>query len=80
MVHSASAQVGNWPAHRTALVLGATGGVGGAIAARLIGDGWQVRALCRNSEAARSGWRQDCPAPRFISGDAMDTTSVMRAA
>ncbi len=80
MVHTASAQAGEPAAYRRALVLGATGGVGGAIAARLIAEGWQVRALCRDSEAARSGWRQDCPAPRFIAGDAMDATSVMRAA
>ncbi|MBI3444917.1 MAG: NAD(P)H-binding protein [Magnetospirillum sp.] len=63
-----------------ALVLGATGGVGGAIAARLIGEGWLVRALCRNVDAAVSGWRYDCPTPDFVLGDAMDTASVIRAA
>lgn len=67
-------------AHRTALVLGATGGVGGAIAAQLIRDGWHVRALCRNVEAAVSGWRHDCPAPQFVTGDAMDEATVVRAA
>lgn len=67
-------------ANRTALVLGATGGVGGAIAARLIREGWQVRALCRNADAALSSWRHDCPAPQFVTGDAMDAASVIRAA
>lgn len=66
--------------NRTVLVLGATGGIGGAIAARLVRDGWQVRALCRNAEAAASAWRHDCPAPRFVTGDAMDTASVIHAA
>jgi nucleoside-diphosphate-sugar epimerase len=65
---------------RTALVLGATGGVGGAIAAQLIRAGWQVRALSRNADAALSGWRHDCPPPQFVAGDAMDAASVLRAA
>jgi len=66
--------------HRTALVLGATGGVGRAIATRLIQDGWTVRALCRDVDAATSGWRRDCPAPLFMTGDAMDEAAVVRAA
>lgn len=65
---------------RVALVLGATGGVGGAIAAKLIRDGWQVRALCRNADAAMAGWRRNVPAPQFIVGDAMEAASVRRAA
>jgi nucleoside-diphosphate-sugar epimerase len=56
------------------------GGVGGAITSRLIRDGWQVRALCRNADLAASGWRQDCPAPQFVTGDAMDEAAVVRAA
>lgn len=74
------AQTGPTPGNRSALILGATGGIGGAITARLIRDGWQVRALCRNAAAATSGWRHDCPPPRFITGDAMDEASVVRAA
>ena len=35
-----------------ALVVGATGGFGGATAAALIAHGWRVRALHRNPEAA----------------------------
>lgn len=80
MAQTVSTHAGNRATGRSALVLGATGGVGGAIAARLIRDGWQVRALSRNAEAATSGWRQDCPAPQFVAGDAMDAASVIRAA
>lgn len=75
MVQTVSTHVGNRAANRTALILGATGGVGGAIAARLMREGWQVRALCRNADAARSGWRHGCPAPQFVTGDAMDGAS-----
>ncbi|GLK72165.1 NAD(P)H-binding protein [Ancylobacter dichloromethanicus] len=76
MVQTASTNA----APRTALVLGATGGIGGAIAARLIRDGWQVRALCREADSAVSGWRHACPAPHFVAGDAMDQAAVVRAA
>lgn len=76
MIQSVSTCLGD----RAALVLGATGGIGGSIAASLIRDGWQVRALCRKTEAATSGWRHDCPAPQFVAGDAMDAASVIRAA
>jgi nucleoside-diphosphate-sugar epimerase len=61
---------------RCALVLGATGGIGGEVARQLREAGWQVRALHRRAaEVARSGdgidWQQ---------GDAMDRQAVMRAA
>ena len=60
---------------RTALVLGATGGIGGEVAHRLKASGWAVRALHRQA-AQRSGadgfdWRQ---------GDAMQRKDVMDAA
>jgi nucleoside-diphosphate-sugar epimerase len=80
MVHLGSTAAAGTTQGRTALVLGATGGVGGAIAARLIREGWQVRALSRNATAARSGWRHDGPAPHFITSDAMDEASVIAAA
>lgn len=80
MLSSVSTNANNGGADRAALVLGATGGVGGAVAARLIQDGWQVRALCRNADAAVEGWRRDVPAPQFVTGDAMDAASVTRAA
>jgi nucleoside-diphosphate-sugar epimerase len=37
----------------TALVIGATGGIGGAVAERLLAGGWRVRALNRDPETAR---------------------------
>ena len=44
-----------------ALVIGATGGVGGAVARSLLARGWRVRALNRNPEtAARSASSPAC--------------------
>lgn len=62
--------------NRTALVLGATGGIGGAVAKRLVDAGWSIRALNRNAEKARASrpdydWRQ---------GDAMSGADVLAAA
>jgi nucleoside-diphosphate-sugar epimerase len=59
-----------------ALVLGATGGIGGEVARQLRAAGWQVRALHRNPQSAATlgdgiDWRQ---------GDAMDREAVVRAA
>jgi nucleoside-diphosphate-sugar epimerase len=59
-----------------ALVLGATGGIGGEVARQLRDAGWQVRALHRRGvQAGTAGdgidWQQ---------GDAMDRESVVRAA
>ena len=61
---------------RTALVLGATGGIGGAVARRLAEAGWAIRALHRNVakvETTQTGfqWRQ---------GDAMSEADVVAAA
>ncbi len=36
----------------TALVLGATGGIGGAVGRKLLGRGWRIRALNRDAERA----------------------------
>lgn len=59
----------------TALVLGATGGVGGEVARVLLARGWAVRALHRNPQPARPidgmAWRQ---------GDAMRPADVLAAA
>ncbi|MBN8940998.1 MAG: SDR family NAD(P)-dependent oxidoreductase [Rhizobiales bacterium] len=62
---------------KTALVLGATGGIGGEVARRLVARGWQVRALNRNpmqlAAVARTGLT-------WIQGDAMNTGDVVAAA
>lgn len=62
---------------RTALVLGATGGVGGAIAKALAAKGWAVRGMVRDPAAAQAkglagiGW---------VKGDAMVRGDVVAAA
>lgn len=61
---------------KIALVLGATGGIGSAVARRLAEAGWTIRALNRNIEKARRSepsydWRQ---------GDAMSAADVVAAA
>jgi nucleoside-diphosphate-sugar epimerase len=64
---------------RLALVIGATGGVGGAVAARLLAGGWRVRALNRDPETARRGFfSQD--GLEWIKGDAMVEADVVAAA
>lgn len=60
---------------RIALILGATGGAGGEIAAALLRRGWQVRALVR--DAARPGLSTEI---EWRTGDAMNATDVARAA
>ncbi len=60
---------------KTALVLGATGGIGGEVARTLKARGWQVRALNRNPEAISGKDGLD-----WVRGDAMDAGSVTRAA
>jgi nucleoside-diphosphate-sugar epimerase len=63
---------------RTALVIGATGGIGGEAASALLRHGWTVRALTRRAQ----------PAPKtakgagidWIEGDAMVAADVARAA
>lgn len=60
---------------KTALVLGATGGIGGEVAVKLHDNGWQVRALHRAAGGAH-------PDPRFDwrRGDAMNAEDVAAAA
>ncbi|WP_062784551.1 NAD-dependent epimerase/dehydratase family protein [Novosphingobium capsulatum] len=60
---------------RIALVLGVTGGIGGAVARRLVERGWSVRALVRAQSAHR--------VPQGVAaviGDAMDGGAVAAAA
>lgn len=62
---------------RTALVLGASGGVGGAIADALLRHGWTVRAMARDVDRAR---RENPAALEWLAGDAMNRDDVARAA
>ncbi len=60
---------------KTALILGATGGIGGAVADGLALRGWRIRALNRNAaEAARRRPEFD-----WIQGDAMQAADVLKA-
>eukprot|EP01035_Chromulina_nebulosa_P059444 gene59445-81371_t len=61
--------------NRTALVVGATGGIGGEVARRLVAAGWHVRALHRQAEP---GSRKD--GLSWIRGDAMMADDVAAAA
>ncbi|HET7795184.1 MAG TPA: NAD(P)H-binding protein [Rhizobacter sp.] len=63
-------------ANKTALVLGATGGIGGEVARQLQRAGWQVKALVR--DRSRVAARRDGIA--WIEGDAMNAADVLRAA
>jgi nucleoside-diphosphate-sugar epimerase len=63
---------------RTALVIGATGGVGGAIADRLVQDGWRVRAI--NRDPATAAERSGRTALEWVRGDAMVEADVVAAA
>jgi len=63
---------------RLALVVGATGGVGGAVAERLAAGGWRVRALHRDPETARR--TSGRAGLEWIKGDAMVEADVVAAA
>ena len=60
---------------KTALVLGATGGIGGEVGRQLRAAGWQVRALNRN--AAKMEQRDGL---LWVQGDAMNRADVVGAA
>jgi nucleoside-diphosphate-sugar epimerase len=66
--------------NRTALVLGATGGIGGAVAEALARHGWAVRSLAREPAGAASAWSRPGKAPQWIAGDAMNRDDMIRAA
>lgn len=61
-----------------ALVIGATGGIGGAVAERLLQRGWRVRALHRNPAMARKTSRLS--GLEWVQGDAMVEADVVAAA
>lgn len=63
---------------RTALVLGATGGIGGAVAARLGERGWAVRAMHR--DPARATASRQLPGIAWIKGDATRPADIGAAA
>ncbi len=63
---------------KTALVIGATGGVGGAVAKALMADGWRVKALNRDPERAAAG--AGLAGAEWIRGDAMKAADVIAAA
>lgn len=62
----------------TALVLGATGGIGGHVARTLLKRGWHVRALARDPAAAAD--RHRGMAVEWVGGDAIDAADVAHAA
>lgn len=59
----------------TALVLGASGGIGGEVARQLLGAGWQVRGLSRSAVAGT-----DAGGIAWVNGDAMCAADVLAAA
>lgn len=62
--------------HRTALILGATGGIGGAVMRQLRQSGWSLRALSRQLSVV-SEWRDGV---HWLRGDAMNLEDVRQAA
>lgn len=62
--------------HPIALILGATGGIGGAVAAKLHARGYRVRALHRNA----TDMQAHMPGYDWVGGDAMRRDDVVRAA
>ncbi len=65
-------------AQSSALVIGATGGVGGAVTRTLIARGWRVRALNRHPD--RAGAAEPDLKVDWVRGDAMIAAEVVAAA
>jgi nucleoside-diphosphate-sugar epimerase len=63
---------------KTALVIGATGSIGGAVARTLIARGWAVKALNRDPERAAAATR--LIGAEWVKGDAMNPAEVVAAA
>lgn len=63
---------------KTVLVIGATGGIGGAVAKALVAHGWRVRAMHRDPEAA--GKKDGLAGIEWVKGDAMNRDDVVAAA
>lgn len=64
---------------KTALVLGATGGIGGETAAALLRHGWRVVTMARDPARGRAKAGPVADA-RWVAGDAMNADDVRRAA
>ena len=60
---------------KTALILGASGGIGGAIAAALLRHGWRVRGMARTIPTGSS-----TAGIEWVKGDAMNRADVVQAA
>jgi nucleoside-diphosphate-sugar epimerase len=65
---------------RTALVLGASGSIGSAVAEALAARGWSVRALARDPDMALASWKGPSCAVEWRRGDAMVASDVLAAA
>jgi nucleoside-diphosphate-sugar epimerase len=65
--------------NKTILILGATGGIGGAVARAMLARGWAVRAMVRDPARAVAQWGA-APAPQWLAGDAMNPADVLAAA
>ncbi|PTL75466.1 SDR family oxidoreductase [Vitiosangium sp. GDMCC 1.1324] len=65
--------------NRNALVLGATGGIGGEVARRLKARGWTVRALHRDAARVEAGNRKQ-NGFTWLQGDALRAEDVVAAA
>lgn len=63
---------------KTALILGATGGIGGETAAALLRHGWKVVAMARNPDRSAKSSAQ--AKATWIGGDAMNAADVRRGA
>jgi len=64
---------------QTALIIGATGGIGGQMAEVLLSRGWKVRALNRNPKEATKS-TPHLKGVEWIKGDAMNKAEVVAAA
>jgi nucleoside-diphosphate-sugar epimerase len=64
---------------RTALVIGATGGIGGETAKALMKAGWRVRATARDLERARRDFAGLGPVD-WVAGDALRASDIVAAA
>ena len=65
---------------KTALVLGASGSIGAAVAEALAARGWVVRGLARDPDKAVTAWQGPAGAVEWRAGNAMVAGDVWKAA